>query len=149
MALSSYRAPMRSRLDSIDAGLAVERALDLGVVGVGGRLSGPPRDSVDAVARVADEHDERVAGRLGRFIEIDDGAEVWTRDPAGLFHRGVVTGPWRYDAEPAAYDVDLTHVRPCAWERDALAEHELPTAVAAAFRRGGRNFQRIRAYDVP
>ena len=145
--MSSYRAPMRSRLDDVDSGLAVERALDLGVVGVGGRLSRAPSSPTDAVARVAEEHDERVARRLERFMAVDDGAEVWTRDPAGLFHRGVVTGPWRYDAEPAAYAVDLTHVRPCRWEADALAEHELPAAVAATFRRGGRNFQRIRTLD--
>ena len=143
--MSTYRAPMRSRDDDVDAGLAVERALDLGLVGVGGRLSVPPRDAGDAVARVSDEHDERVARRLERFIAVADGAEVWTRDPAGLFHRGVVTGPWRYDADPAAYAVDLTHVRPCSWAPDALAEHELAPAVAATFRRGGRNFQRIRA----
>ena len=143
--MSSYRAPMRSRIDEVDAALAVERALELGLVGVGGRLSTPPRDAADAVARVSDEHDERVARRLERFIAVPDGVEVWTRDPAALFHRGVVTGPWRYDADPAAYAVDLTHVRPCVWEPDALAEHELPAAVAATFRRGGRNFQRIRA----
>ena len=143
--MSSYRAPMRSRIDDVDAGLAVERALDLGVVGVGGRLTSAPEDAGDAVARVCDEHDERVARRLERFIAVPDGAEVWTRDPAGLFHRGVVTGPWRYDDSPAAYAVDLAHVRPCSWEPGALAEHELPAAVAATFRRGGRNFQRIRA----
>ena len=71
------------------------------------------------MARVADEHDERVARRLERFIAVPDGAEVWTRDPAGLFHRGVITGPWRYDTDPAAYDLDLTHVRPCSWEPDS------------------------------
>jgi hypothetical protein len=138
---------MRSRVDDIDAGLAVERALDLEVVGVGGRLPRSPRDASDAAALVSDEHDERVARRLERFIAVPDGAEVWTRDPAGLFHRGVVVGPWRYDADPAAYAVDLTHVRPCAWDDDALADHEVPAAVAVAFRRGGRNFQRIRALD--
>ena len=143
--MTSYRAPMRSRIDHVDAGLAVERALDLGVVGVGGRLSAAPHDAADAVARVSDEHGDRVARRLERFIAVPDGAEVWTRDPAALFHRGVVTGPWRYDADPAAYAVDLAHVRPCSWEPEALAEHELPAGVAAAFRRGGRNFQRIRA----
>ena len=102
--MSSYRAPMRSRVDDvdIDAGLAVERAFDLGVVGVGGRLPSPPVDTADAVARVSDEHDDRVARRLARFMEVPDGAEVWTRDPAALFHRGVLTGPWRYDAAPAA-----------------------------------------------
>jgi hypothetical protein len=136
---------MRSRLDEVDAGLAVERALELDLVGVGGRLSAAPRDAADAVARVSDEHDERVARRLERFIAVPDGAQVWTRDPAGLFHRGTLSGPWRYDADPAAYAVDLTHVRPCSWEPDAHAEHELPAAVAVAFRRGGRNFQRIRA----
>jgi hypothetical protein len=55
-----------------------------------------------------------------------------------------VTGPWRYDATSAAYDADLVHVRPCTWDTHALAEHQVPGAVAATFRRGGRNFQRIR-----
>ncbi len=140
---SAYRAPMRSRLDSVDPDLAVERALDLGLVGVGGRLSSPPRDLAEAVAGVSDEHDERVARRLERFAAVPDGAEVWTRDPAGLFHRGRVEGAWRYDADPAAHDADLAHVRPCAWE-PPVAEHQVPAAVAATFRRGGRNFQRIR-----
>jgi hypothetical protein len=143
--VSSYRAPMRSRIDAVDAGTAVERALDLGLVGVGGRLASAPQDAADALARVSEEHDEAVARRLERFIAVPDGAEVWTRDAAALFHRGVVTGPWRYDGDPAAYAVDLTHVRPCAWDPGALAEHELPPAVAVTFRRGGRNFQRIRA----
>lgn len=141
----SYRAPMRSRLDSVDADAAVERALDLGLVGVGGRLEAAPRDLRDALAQVSERHDERVAARLERFAAVADGAEVWTRDPAGLLHRGRVAGPWRYDADPAAHEVDLTHVRACRWEPAALAEHEVPAAVRAAFDRGGRNFQRIRA----
>ena len=136
---------MRSRLDSVDVAGAVERALDLGVVGVGGRLAVPPIDLADALARVSDEHDERVARRLERFMVIADGAEVWTRDEDGLFHRGVVTGPWRLDDSREAYDADLRHVRPCAWDEAALEEHRVPPAVAATYRRGGRNFQRIRA----
>ena len=143
--MTSYRAPMRSRLDSVDVTGAVERALDLALVGVGGRLSAPPVDLADALARVSDEHDERVALRLERFAAVADGAEMWTRDPAGLFHRGELAGAWRYDADPAAYDADLTHVRPCTWDPAALAEHEVPAAVAVSFRRGGRNFQRITA----
>lgn len=142
--MSSYRAPMRSRLAEVDPALTVERALDLGLVGVGGRLPSPPRDLADAVARVAEEHDERVAARLERFAAVPVGAEVWTRDAAALFHRGLIEGPWRHDADPVAYDVDLTHVRPCSWG-PPLAEHQVPAAVAAAFRRGGRNFQEIRA----
>jgi hypothetical protein len=123
----------------------VERALRLGVVGVGGRLSSPPVSLEDAVARVSDEHGDRVARRLERFAAVPVGAEVWTRDPAGLFHRGVLAGPWRYDADPTAYDADLGHVRPCPWESDPFAEHQVPPAVATTWRRGGRNFQRIRA----
>jgi hypothetical protein len=142
--VSSYRAPMRSRLDEVDPALAVARALDLGLVGVGGRLASPPRDLADAVARVAEEHDEGVAARLERFAAVPVGAEVWTRNAAGLFHRGLIEGSWRYDADPAAYEVDLAHVRACSW-RLPLAEHQVPAAVAATFRRGGRNFQEIRA----
>jgi hypothetical protein len=139
-----YRAPMRSRDDAVDPATAVARALDLGLVGVGGRLCAPPQDLRAAVVRVAAEHDERVARRLERFADVAEGAEVWTRDEAGLFHRGTVTGPWRYDTEPAAHAADLTHVRSCRWDPAALAEHQVPAPLAAAFRRGGRNFQRVR-----
>lgn len=124
----TYRAPMHSRLDGVDRWLAVERALRLGLVGMGDRSG-----------------DERTAARLARFKSVPDGAEVWTRDEHGLFHRGVVTGPWRYDERPEAYDADLRHVRPCDWDAEPLEEHRVPAAVSATFRRGGRNFQRVRA----
>jgi hypothetical protein len=142
--VSSYRAPLRSRLESVDPSLALERALPLGVVGIGGRLRTAPSDVAQAVAMTADEYDERSARRLERFVAVADGSDVWTRDLDGLFHRGTVTGPWRYDSSPAAYDADLVHVRPCTWDPDALEEHRVPAAVAATFRRGGRNFQQIR-----
>ena len=139
-----YRAPMRSRIDAVDAEDAVERALDLGVVGVGGRLVSPPVDLADALTRVADEHDERTAARLERFTRVPDGATVWTRHPDGRYLAGEVLGPWRYDGTDAAWEVDLTHVRPCAWA-EPVVEHRTPPAVVATYRRGGRNFQRIRA----
>jgi hypothetical protein len=123
-----YRAPLHSRLDDVDRWLAVERALRLGVVGVGDRSG-----------------DDRSAARLERFKAVPDGAEVWTRDQDGLFHRGVITGPWRVDDSREAFEADLRHVRPCDWDAEALGEHRIPTAVAATFRRGGRNFQRVRA----
>lgn len=122
---------MHSRLDAVDRWAAVERALELGVVGMGDRTA-----------------DERTAARLERFRAAPDGAEVWTRDEDGLFHRGVVTGPLRFDASPAAYDVDLQQVRDCVWDPEPLPEHRVPAPVAATFRRGGRNFQRIRTMDV-
>jgi hypothetical protein len=124
----TFRAPMHSRLDDVDRWLAVERALRLGLVGMGARTE-----------------DERSLARLERFREVPDGAEVWTRDEHGLYHRGVLTGPLRFDESPEAYAADLQYVRPTAWEDDGLEEHRVPVAVAATFRRGGRNFQRIRA----
>lgn len=105
---------------------AVDRALALGVVGLG------------------EVRDERAERRLERFAAVEDGAEVWTRDEAGFFVRGVVRGPVRYDDSPAARAADLVHVRDCAWD-EPLPEHRVPPAVAATYRRGGRSFQRIRA----
>ena len=135
---------MRSRLDSVDPTLAVERALAEGVVGVGGRLTSVPARLEDAVAMTAEEHDDRAARRLARFAAVPDGAQVWTRDPDGRFRRGTLTGPWAYDESPEAYAADLVHVRPCAWDEQSLEEHRVPAEVAATFRRGGRNFQQIR-----
>ena len=142
--MSSYRAPMRSRLPSVDPAPAVERALALEVVGIGGRLSRTPQDLSAAVELTAQEHDERTARRLERFASVVEGAEMWTREPGGPFRRGTVTGAWRYDASPEAHLADLVHVRPCPWDPEPLGHHEVPAAVAASFRRGGRNFQRIR-----
>ncbi|GEP32335.1 hypothetical protein NSZ01_01030 [Nocardioides szechwanensis] len=88
---------------------------------------------------------ERVARRLQRFAAVPDGAQVWTRVPAGPFHRGWLTGPWSYDGSSEAASLDLVNVRPCAWDPEPWDEHLLPAAVAHAFRRGGRNFQQIRA----
>jgi hypothetical protein len=52
-----------------------------------------------------------------------------------------VSGPCRDDAE-AAGAVGLAHVRPAVWMDRPFGEAEVPAAVAAAFARGGRNFQR-------
>ena len=38
-------------------------------------------------------------------------------------------------------EVDLVHVRNCDWRAEALLEPDVPPAVAATFRRCGRNFQ--------
>lgn len=136
---------MRSRLPDVDADLAVERALRLAVCGIGGRLRPAPGSLTEALASTAREYDERSARRLERFADVPDGSVVWTRDPDGLFRRGVLAGAWRYDASPEAYAADLVHVRDCGWDPDPRAEHQVPAPVAATYRRGGRNFQRIRA----
>ena len=136
-----YRAPMWSRLDEVDRAVAVAWALDQGVCGVGGRLDAAPRDLQHAVIEVERTWEARTAARLRRFAELARGSEVWTRDGEGLFHRGELEGPWRYDPRSAAYDVDLTHVRACWWGSGPV---DPPPAVLASFGRGGRNFQRIR-----
>jgi hypothetical protein len=146
-----YRAPLRSRRDEVDHDLAVERALALGLCGLGGRLSSVPRGLADALTETETAYGERVARRLERFAAVPDAAQVWTWSPAGPFHRGWLTGPWSYDGSGAAAALDLVHVRPCDWDPEPWDEHRLPAAVAHAFRRGGRNFQRIRAatYQPP
>lgn len=136
-----YRAPMRSRLDDVDAVLALERALALGVVGIGGRLHEPPATLADAVVATYETHGERAAARLRRFAEVEDGAQVWTRAD-GDYLVGTIDSGWRYDASPEAHDADLVHVRDCTW---STPDDGVPDAVLATFARGGRNFQRIRA----
>ena len=140
-----YRAPLRSRRDDVDHALAVERALSHGVCGLGGRLDRAPRTLLEALAAADAAYGERAARRLERFAAVPDGAQVWTRTPGGPFHRGWLTGPWSYDGSGTAAALDLVHVRPCDWDPEPWDEHRLPAAVAHTFRRGGRNFQRIRA----
>lgn len=120
-----YRAPMRSRDDGIDVAQTIERARRLGVAGFG-------ELGVD---------EDRLARRIARFADAPDGALVWTRDPEGLFWLGRLDGPYRRDGTRAATAVDLVHVRPCRWLSAPLLEPEVPSAVLATYRRGGRNFQ--------
>ncbi|ONI67473.1 GAF domain-containing protein [Kribbella sp. ALI-6-A] len=139
-----HRAPMRSRREDVPVGLAVDRALELNVCGVGGVLVPPPRSLDEAVEGLATAYDDRTARRLRRFSEVPDGAFVWTRESDGLYRLGRLAGPWEYDASPGAVAADLVHVRPCEWARRAFTENDVPAAAAYSFSRGGRNFQRIR-----
>lgn len=136
---------MRSRDDAVDAAAAVGRALAIGVCGIGGRQAPPPATLVAALRREDAERGERSARRLERFAAAPLGATVWTRDGDGLYWRGRLAGPWRYDDRAGAAEVDLVHVRACDWEPAAVPMPEVPPAVRAAFDRGGRNWQRIRA----
>ena len=138
--MAVYRAPMRSRDDGVDPGLAVDRALRLGLCGVGGRLPVAPVDLDDAVAATEVTHGPRAAARLRRFAQVADGSVVWTRDAQGDFWSGVLSGAWRYDGDAKAHAADLVHVRPCSW---SAAPDQPPDAVLASFARGGRNFQRV------
>ena len=123
-----YRAPLRSRSNDIDWRATLERARRLNLCGLG------------QVARDPAE-EERLARRVDRFAAARDGSFVWTRDPDGLFWLGRLDGPYFRDEDDSAVAVDLVHVRPCNWLAEPLLEPEVPAAVAATFRRGGRNFQ--------
>ena len=120
-----YRAPMRSRRDDVEPFLAVERALDEGLCGMG------------------EVTDDRAARRLERFAAVPDGSFVWTRDEAGQTFLGRLTGPCRRDEAPDAVGADLVHVRDCDWLADPVPPQDLPAAVTQTFERGGRNFQRV------
>lgn len=119
-----YRAPMRARDLDVPPGSGAEYGLACGVVGIG------PGDG------------ERAARMLHRFATVPDGALVWTRDRAGAYHLGRITGALREDRSPAALAVGIVHVRDTAWLPRAFTEREVPPAVAYTFARGGRNFQR-------
>lgn len=125
-----YRAPMRSRNDAVEPQAAIDRARRLGLCGFGQYASGPAEQ-------------ERLARRVARFAELDDGSFVWTRDTDGWFWLGRICGPYFYDADDTAAAVDLVHVRPCEWLSVPTPEHDVPVAVVATFGRGGRNFQEI------
>ena len=141
---ATYRAPLRSRDDTVDHAAAVSWALARGVVAVGGRLGEVPCSLSEAVAAVAREHGSRVADRLERFAAVPVGSTMWTRHPDGDLWVGVVTGRWSFDDSPDAAAFDLQHTRPCEWSEEPVSPGRAPAAVLETFARGGRNFQRIR-----
>jgi hypothetical protein len=123
-----YRAPLRSRRDDVDHAAAVDRALRLGLVGMGEATDG------------------RAVRRLERFVAAPDGSFVWTRRPGGELFLGRITGPWRRDDDGAA--VDLVNVRDCDWIAEPVDPALVPAAVAQTFARGGRNLQQTHPGDV-
>jgi len=143
-----YRAPMRSRNDDVAEGAAVERALAIGVCGVGGRLDRIPESPADALAAVDAAFGERMARRLERFVSAVEGSFVWTRDADGFLWLGRIAGPWRYDASDGAGDVDLVHVRDCGWLDSPVDPSDVPPGVHESFARGGRNWQSITRADA-
>jgi hypothetical protein len=123
-----YRTPLRSRRDDVDHAAAVERALRVGVVGMG------------------EATDERSQRRLDRFAAAPAGAFAWTRHPDGATYVGRITGPLRRDDDGAV--VDLVNVRDCDWVEQPVDPSLVPAAVAQTFARGGRNLQQIHPGDV-
>jgi hypothetical protein len=115
-----FRAPMRARAHDAPPGTGAEHGLAHGLVGIG--------DTAEA--------------RIQRFGAVPDGAFAWTRDTDGMYWLGRIAGPLR-PAGAAAHDAaGLTHVRAADWLDRPFGEDDVPSAVAATFARGGRNFQR-------
>jgi hypothetical protein len=121
-----YRAPMRARDLELPAGAGAEYAVAHGVVGIG------PGGG------------DRAARMVHRFATLPDGVFVWSRDTAGGYRLGRISGPLREDDSPEALAVGLRYVRPAVWLDRVFDEAEVPPAVAATFARGGRNLQRTR-----
>jgi hypothetical protein len=116
---------MRARDVDVPAGAGAEYGLAHGLVGIG------------------TGSDERSARRLHRFATVQEGAFVWTRDRAGGYHLGRISGPVRQDDSAEARRVGIRHVRPTRWLERAFAEADVPPTVARTFARGGLNFQRM------
>jgi hypothetical protein len=115
---------MRARDLDVPAGTGAEYGVARGVVGIG-----PGRG-------------ERATTALHRFARVPSGGFVWTRDRAGSYHLGQITGDVREDRSSAARAVGIAYVRDTAWLARAFQETEVPPAVARTFARGGGNFQR-------
>jgi hypothetical protein len=125
-----HRAPMRARDLDAPAGAGAEYGIANGVVGIG-----PGRG-------------DRAARMVHRFATVPEGVFVWTRDRAGGYRLGRITGPLREDRSPGARAVGIGHVRAATWLERAFTEEEVPPAVARTFARGGRNFQRTHDTDA-
>ncbi len=81
-----------------------------------------------------------------KFGDVRAGVFVWTRDCAGAYRLGRITGPLREDRSRAGRTVGIRYVRTTDWLQDAVAADNVPLAVVKTFARGGRNFQRT--HDV-
>lgn len=143
-----YRAPMRSRDDAVPRGVGPERALELGICGIGGRLEPAPGSLAEALVTADVQSGIRLAWRIERFAKAPIGAFVWTRDVDGLTYLGRIAGPWGYDAGEDAAAADLVHVRRCEWLAQPIDQAEVPAGVRATFARNGRNWQRIHDEDA-
>lgn len=143
-----YRAPMRSRDDAVPRGVGPERALELGICGIGGRLEPAPGSLAEALVAADAQSGIRLAWRIERFAKAPIGAFVWTRDVDGLTYLGRIAGPWAYDAGEEAAAADLVHVRRCEWLAEPIDPADVPAGVQATFTRNGRNWQRIHDDDA-
>ena len=91
---------------------------------------------------------DKAARMIHRFATLPDGVFVWTRDRAGRYRLGRISGPMREDRSAGAREVGIEYVRPAEWLERSFDEGEVPEAVAKTFARGGRNLQRTHDEDA-
>ena len=137
------RAPMRARTVEAPPGAGADHGVMRGLVAIGEPLAQVPATLDEAVEATVIEHGEKAGRMLERFAALPDGTVVWTLDSGGIFHRGTIAGPWRYDGSAEGVLLGLVHARATAWEPEAFGPDTVPAPVAATFARGGRNLQAI------
>ncbi len=62
-----------------------------------------------------------------------DGHLCWTRDTAGIYYLGRITGPWAYIATPDHRRADVVNIRPCEWIEVGPVD-AVPGKVVSSFR---------------
>ena len=81
--------------------------------------------------------DERYARRLHRFAELPEGVFVWTRDRAGGYRLGRITGPVRDDHSVAAQAVGFATFLARWTGSRGLRRVQVPNGGGEDVRRGG------------
>ncbi|MTD43801.1 hypothetical protein GKE82_05635 [Conexibacter sp. W3-3-2] len=149
-ATTIWRTKLRSTVEGVDHGQQVQHCLDQQIVGIGWGINEADESwTLDQVVQWADAHTtdgwgHSAAMTIRRFGEqLLVGDFVWTRDTAGRYLLCKVTGPWRFDASSAAYDVDVHQVRSVDWAPRPLNDLEVPGSVIRTFVGTGSSFSRV------
>lgn len=144
-----YRIPMRSAKPDVDHTAEIERAIELGICGVGwGVLEDPPRTLGETLERIEAFPSDRGWGSraarcVERFAAAPRGSLMWSRHTDGTWLLGKLTGRWRGDYSIEAAVVDLHQVRTTKWAPHRLLTEEVPGAVIRAFSGRGSSFSEI------
>jgi hypothetical protein len=145
-----WRTKLRTTIEGIDHGKQVAHCLDRNLIGIGWGIENlPAGSSLDEVCNWiaknnADGWGPAAAATVRRFGEgAQVGEFVWTRDTAGRYLLCKITGAYRYDVSPPAWEVDVHQVRDVQWAPTPLNDLDVPGAVIRAFVGTGLSFSRI------
>ena len=139
---------MRARSVDADRFEGARLGISRSVTGMGEPLEEVPSDLEHAVFETERQHGGKSARMLKRFAELGPGQFIWTSTGEDEFRLGRITGPWRYEDSEVFQGTGICNVRSVRWAPVVFDPLSVPDAVAYTFRRGGRNFQRIRDDEV-